>query len=191
MSTQILEAVKTERRKLEDAFESAEKLYLHGVSVLDKIEEQAEALDLSPFKFPEIEPMPEVPKAPEKKPAPKLKAPGQRRGPKPNLELKATRQEAIIQCLQNEAPMMVRSATIREFIGVPDKKTVRLLLDEMVEEGRFIQPVEKVRSGRYGFVGSKAHLDATNHNHHICATPDDVRECWAAIEGIMRAVLAP
>lgn len=55
----------------------------------------------------------------------------------------------------------------------------------------FIQPVQKIRGGRYGFVGSKAHLDATNHNHHIFATPDDVRECWAAIEGVMKAVLKP
>ncbi len=52
-----------------------------------------------------------------------------------------------------------------------------------------IQPVQKIRDGRYGFVGSKVHLDATNHNHHIFATPDDVRESWATIEGIMKAVL--
>ena len=55
----------------------------------------------------------------------------------------------------------------------------------------FIQPVQKIRGGRYGFVGSKAHLDATNHNHHIFATPDDVSECWATIEGVMKAVLKP
>lgn len=55
----------------------------------------------------------------------------------------------------------------------------------------FLQPVQKIRGGRYGFVGSKAHLDATNHNHHIFATPDDVRECWATIEGVMKAVLKP
>lgn len=55
----------------------------------------------------------------------------------------------------------------------------------------FIQPVQKIRGGRYGFVGSKAQLDATNHNHHIFATPDDVRECWATIEGVMKAVLKP
>ncbi|WP_205538663.1 hypothetical protein [Mycobacterium kyogaense] len=53
----------------------------------------------------------------------------------------------------------------------------------------YIQPVQKIRGGRYGFVGSKEHLDAINHNHHICAEPDDVRECWATIEGIMKAVL--
>lgn len=54
-----------------------------------------------------------------------------------------------------------------------------------------IQPVQKLRGERYGFVGSKEHLDATNHNHHIFATPDDVRESWAKIEGIMKAVLKP
>lgn len=55
----------------------------------------------------------------------------------------------------------------------------------------YIQPVQKIRGGRYGFVGSKEHLDATNHNHHIFATPDDVRESWATIEGIMKAALKP
>jgi len=55
----------------------------------------------------------------------------------------------------------------------------------------FIQPVQKIRDGRYGFVGSKAYLDATNHNHHIFATPDDVRECWATIEAVLKAVLKP
>ena len=55
----------------------------------------------------------------------------------------------------------------------------------------YIQPVQKIRGGRYGFVGSKEHLDATNHNHHIFATADDVRESWATIEGIMKAVLKP
>lgn len=53
----------------------------------------------------------------------------------------------------------------------------------------YIQPVQKLRGGRYGFLGSKAHLDATNHNHHIFATDDDVRDSWASIEGIMKAVL--
>lgn len=55
----------------------------------------------------------------------------------------------------------------------------------------YIQPLQKIRSGRYGFVGSKEHLDATNHNHHIFATPDDVRECWATIEGVLKVVLKP
>jgi hypothetical protein len=67
------------------------------------------------------------------------------------------------------------------------------LEDHFRTHGRtaYIQPVLKIRGGRYGFVGSKEHLDATNHNHHICATPDDVRECWATIEGIVKAVLKP
>lgn len=55
----------------------------------------------------------------------------------------------------------------------------------------YIQAVQKIRSDRYGFVGSKSHLDATNHNHHIFAVPDDVREAWATIEGVMKAVLKP
>lgn len=52
-----------------------------------------------------------------------------------------------------------------------------------------IQPIQKIRSNRYGFVGSKTHLDAINHNHQIVATPDDVRDSWATIEGVVRAVL--
>ena len=55
----------------------------------------------------------------------------------------------------------------------------------------YLQPLQRLRGGRYGFVGSKSHLDATNHNHHIFATPDEVRECWASIEGVLRAVLKP
>lgn len=55
----------------------------------------------------------------------------------------------------------------------------------------YIQPLQKIRSTRYGFVGSKEYLDATNHNHHIFATPNDVRECWSTIEGVVKAVLKP
>lgn len=55
----------------------------------------------------------------------------------------------------------------------------------------YIQAVLKIRSDRNGFVGSMAHLNATNHNHHIFAAPDDVREAWATIEGVMKAVLRP
>jgi hypothetical protein len=55
----------------------------------------------------------------------------------------------------------------------------------------FIQAVQKIRSARFGFAGSKGHLDAVNHNHHIFASPDDVREAWATIEGVMKAVLKP
>lgn len=55
----------------------------------------------------------------------------------------------------------------------------------------YIQAVQKIRSARFGFAGSKGHLDAVNHNHHIFASPDDVREAWATIEGVMKAVLKP
>lgn len=34
-------------------------------------------------------------------------------------------------------------------------------------------------------------MEATNHNHQVIATADDVRETWATIEGIMKAVLKP
>ena len=58
-------------------------------------------------------------------------------------------------------------------------------------QGPLIQPVVKIRTGKKGFVASKDFLDATNHNHYIFATPDDVRECWETIEGFMKAVLKP
>ena len=58
-------------------------------------------------------------------------------------------------------------------------------------QNAFLQPLQKIRSERYGFVGSKSHLDATNHNHHVVAVPDDVRDCWITIEGVLKAVLKP
>lgn len=34
-------------------------------------------------------------------------------------------------------------------------------------------------------------MERANHNHQVFATADDVRETWATIEGIMKAVLKP
>lgn len=56
---------------------------------------------------------------------------------------------------------------------------------------QYIQPIQKVRGISYGFIGSKEHLDATNHNHLIVATSADVRASWAAIEPIIKAILKP
>lgn len=54
-----------------------------------------------------------------------------------------------------------------------------------------IQPIHKLRGIKTGFVGTKEHLDATNHNHQIVATPDDVRETWIMMEPVLKAVLQP
>lgn len=54
-----------------------------------------------------------------------------------------------------------------------------------------IQPIQKIRGVKTGFVGTKEHMDATNHNHQIVATPDDVRETWAMMEPVLKAVLKP
>lgn len=54
-----------------------------------------------------------------------------------------------------------------------------------------IQPIQKIRGIRTGFVGTKEHLDATNHNHQIVATPDDVRETWVMMEPVLKAVFKP
>lgn len=34
-------------------------------------------------------------------------------------------------------------------------------------------------------------MEGANHNYQVFATADDVRETWATIEGIMKAVLKP
>lgn len=54
----------------------------------------------------------------------------------------------------------------------------------------FVQPIQRIRGGKT-FVGSKEHLDATNHNHHIVTSSDDVRAAWSSIESILKAVLKP
>lgn len=54
-----------------------------------------------------------------------------------------------------------------------------------------VQPIQKIRGIKTGFVGTKEHLDATNHNHQIVATPDDVREAWVMMEPVIKAVLKP
>ncbi len=54
-----------------------------------------------------------------------------------------------------------------------------------------VQPIQKIRGIKTGFVGTKEHLDATNHNHQIVATPDDVRETWVMMEPVIKAVLKP
>ncbi|MFT4234336.1 MAG: hypothetical protein QM607_04970 [Microbacterium sp.] len=52
-----------------------------------------------------------------------------------------------------------------------------------------VQPIQKIRGIKTGFVGTKEHLDATNHNHNIVATSDDVRETWTMMEPVIKAVL--
>ncbi|SEF11641.1 hypothetical protein SAMN04489740_4126 [Arthrobacter alpinus] len=54
----------------------------------------------------------------------------------------------------------------------------------------FVQPIQRIRGGKT-FVGSKEHLDATNHNHHVVTSADDVRAAWSSIESILKAVLKP
>ncbi|MFG1705648.1 hypothetical protein ACFLIM_20875 [Nonomuraea sp. M3C6] len=56
----------------------------------------------------------------------------------------------------------------------------------------FIQVINKVKSGRLGgYVPSMDHLNAVNHNHHIFATADEVRDCWNTIHGLLKVILKP
>lgn len=68
------------------------------------------------------------------------------------------------------------------------------LEERLKSEGQtaYIQVVAKIRSGKInGYVSSMDHLNAVNHNHQIVAAPDDVRECWNTMEGLMRVILKP
>jgi hypothetical protein len=55
-----------------------------------------------------------------------------------------------------------------------------------------IQVVQKIRGGKVeGFVSSKTHLDAINHNYEIFATPTEVRECWNTMRALLLFMLKP
>ena len=55
-----------------------------------------------------------------------------------------------------------------------------------------IQVVQKVRAGKLeGYVASKNHMDAINHNYEIFATTGDVRECWTTMKTLLTLMLKP
>jgi hypothetical protein len=57
---------------------------------------------------------------------------------------------------------------------------------------RFVQVVKKINSGKLGkkgYISTKEHMDAINHNHEIFASPDDVRETWRMMKGLMELML--
>jgi hypothetical protein len=54
------------------------------------------------------------------------------------------------------------------------------------------QVVQKLQSSKISMVGyavSKSHLDAINHNHHIFATGDEVRDSWDAMQSLFSQVM--
>lgn len=56
----------------------------------------------------------------------------------------------------------------------------------------YIQVIVKIRNGRIsGYVSSMDHLNAINHNHQIVAAPEDVRETWTVMEGLLKVMLKP
>ncbi|WP_300604291.1 hypothetical protein [Trebonia sp.] len=55
-----------------------------------------------------------------------------------------------------------------------------------------IQVVQKVRGGKVeGYVSSKSHMDAINHNYEIFATPTEVREAWNTMRALLLYMLKP
>ena len=55
-----------------------------------------------------------------------------------------------------------------------------------------IQVVQKIRAGKIeGYISSKTHMDAINHNHEIFATTGDVRECWTTMKALLSFMLKP
>jgi hypothetical protein len=55
-----------------------------------------------------------------------------------------------------------------------------------------VQVVQKLQGAKINTVGygsSKDHLDAINHNHHIFATGDEVRDAWDAMQSLFTQVM--
>jgi uncharacterized membrane protein YgcG len=55
-----------------------------------------------------------------------------------------------------------------------------------------LQVVQKLQGAKINTVGyatSKSHLDAINHNHHIFATGDEVRDAWDAMQSLFTQVM--
>ncbi|MFH8665250.1 hypothetical protein ACH4F3_10200 [Streptomyces anulatus] len=56
----------------------------------------------------------------------------------------------------------------------------------------YIQVISKIRGTALGgYIPTVDHLNAINHNHQIFATPDDVKNCWAGMEGLIKVMLKP
>lgn len=54
------------------------------------------------------------------------------------------------------------------------------------------QVLESVRSGKLvAYTTTKDALDAQNHNHHFCVSPDEVIQMWASIDSLMRYLMKP
>ncbi|MFD6493995.1 hypothetical protein [Streptomyces sp. NPDC060188] len=56
----------------------------------------------------------------------------------------------------------------------------------------FIQVIKKIKGNKVGtYTPTVDHMNAINHNHHVFATPDEVRDCWDGMEGLIRVMLKP
>ncbi|MFJ9248836.1 hypothetical protein [Streptomyces sp. NPDC101776] len=56
----------------------------------------------------------------------------------------------------------------------------------------FIQVIKKVRGNQVGvYTPTVDHMNAINHNHHVFATSEEVRDCWDGMEGLIRVMLKP
>ncbi|WP_433891777.1 hypothetical protein [Streptomyces sp. CA-111067] len=61
-----------------------------------------------------------------------------------------------------------------------------------VRKTAFIQVLKKIRGNKIGgYIPTVDHMNAINHNHHVFATADEVRNCWDGMEGLIRMMLKP
>lgn len=61
-----------------------------------------------------------------------------------------------------------------------------------VKKTAFIQVIKKIRGNKIGgYIPTVDHMNAINHNHHVFATADEVRNCWDGMEGLIRMMLKP
>jgi hypothetical protein len=146
--SKILEAVAEERSQLQADFESK-------LAVLDEIEQRVKCLDGgSP---PNLAKTPASAKSREPRKKSHPKPPG-KAGRRPDLSTREARKQAILECLADEAPEVVASLTLRNYVGVKDKKTLRGLIEELIGEGKVIKTGERAGT-RYGLKNAAVRSD--------------------------------
>jgi hypothetical protein len=119
-----------------------------------------------------------------------------------------------IQRLPNSAFLLMRATLEKsikayaEAIGVPDigatkhglngraqlHNCLNWFIDHVTINGpkTLVDPAKKVQGGRLSdYTGTRAALNALNHNHHFAVDGDDVVSAWNSIDSIMRELMKP
>jgi hypothetical protein len=148
--TQLLEAIETERRLTEEEWERVNARFEERLALFDDMAEKAKLIAVKTDRAPAEKPKSKPPTKPRKESAPK---PKRKAGRAPDLATREVRKTAILECLTDEAPDMVPSATIRSYVGIKDKKTLRILLEELIDEGKAIRTGERAGT-RYGVINA-------------------------------------